>query len=707
MTPGEVFMSPFQRPRISLAALILLTAGCSSGGGGSGAGSGGRDLICSDQSWIGGTVEICDGVLVYRDYVYDDHGAANPAKVPRDSWIGSLSPRAGHQDYPADQLNTADLVKLTLAVDGDDLVVTAEMNTLYTADSTVLALAIDTDNDPATGGGSWIKDGVDFGVTSDGWEVLEVLKDGDPATDIDVKTNTFSKRFPKPAGSSWRLQAVAAQADGTVMNVAFRGTRETIGSAVTGGGTWWEGRQAVVLQEGDISEFGHVVRVSDLRPGFTRQDPIGPGLHQRVYTSRYTLSTDGTVGVDGIPAEYEGISKTPVPGRRDNADSVCGQGFHFFGKYQPYGIYIPDKPGPHGVQFALHGCNANHASLINGIGMQGRFGEDLNRIIVVPLGRGPLGWYSDISERDVLDVLEDVLASYPVDSDRIFAGGYSMGGYGTLRLAALYPQLFAGAVNWVGFTGNVFNSPGDLVGSIPIIGGELQDGGTAGGIGNVIDYTGNLRHIPTASLYAGADELVQVNTGLALMERFADADGVPYEFFFHPAADHLTFAVLDDWAKEAAYSKDFVRVNNPARVTYRTDAWLANETFDLRHDRAYWISGIRGRDGQDAEGSYIDVDLTSHGCGGAIPVLETGSNVGEDPVPWYSEFRARTGEEPLPQSSLLTGTLNNVAELIVNVAGACLSGTVTYDIVSDGPATLRLSNGRGVNLATGQNQGTF
>ena len=31
------------------------------------------------------------------------------------------------------------------------------------------------------------------------------------------------------------------------------------------------------------------------------------------------------------------------------------QEFHFVGRYQPYGIYVPSKPAPHGLQLALHG----------------------------------------------------------------------------------------------------------------------------------------------------------------------------------------------------------------------------------------------------------------------------------------------------------------------------------------------------------------
>ena len=42
----------------------------------------------------------------------------------------------------------------------------AELNALFHPRSTVLALAVDSDGDPATGGGKW----GDLGVRSDGWD---------------------------------------------------------------------------------------------------------------------------------------------------------------------------------------------------------------------------------------------------------------------------------------------------------------------------------------------------------------------------------------------------------------------------------------------------------------------------------------------------------------------------------------------------------
>lgn len=44
-------------------------------------------------------------------------------------------------------------------------------------------------------------------------------------------------------------------------------------------------------------------------------------------------------------------------------------------------------------------------------------------------GRGPTGYGSDSSERDLLDVMADVRQALPVDAERVSSGGSSQGGY--------------------------------------------------------------------------------------------------------------------------------------------------------------------------------------------------------------------------------------------------------------------------------------
>jgi dienelactone hydrolase len=602
---------------------------------------------CSKASWTGGETELCRGTFVYRDYVYDDYGASRPVG-PQKAWP-ALSAQVGDDRYPSELENSADLLGVELRIRRGRLWVRFPLSAYYRGDETIAALAID--HTPDRGGGQW----PELKVASDGWDDVHLFKRGDP------KRNEIRGSIPLPPGKQWRVQAAAAQPDGTVMNVAFRGTDES--------GAWWEEKQAAALARGDISQFGATVKASDLIKKRTRPAPLKPGFFERVYRSDFTIGP-----------QNEGYSYDGVPGRAPEAPAF-GQEYNFLGRHQPYGIYVPKGRAPHGIQLVMHGFSAAHASLVNADGMQQNVGDARNRIVLVPLGRGQAGFYSDYSERDVLDVLDDVERTYPVDRDRVFAGGYSMGGYGTLRLGALYPDRFAGYINWVGFTGDDANGSPSPVHY------------TGGAIGNAIDFVGNFRHVPGANMYATGDELVHAWTAEELNRRLAAA-GVPYAYYFHPAAEHLTFAGLDDWRKESDYTKDLVRVKRPARVTYRTQRVLWNEALGLRHDRAYWVSRI-----EPAGEGYADVDLTTHGCGGAAVDTAHRQLSGSDPVPWTGEETFVTGGRPFERAPRLTGELRGVRSLTVDSRQTCLRGrSVQLDVKTDGPVTLRLSDGRTFSL---------
>lgn len=664
---------------------------------------------CERSSWVAGSTELCNGQVIYRDYVYDDYGAdtglisvepsllnvsnrGGSRGLPFANTPGLLAPAAGDKRYPPGLENSADLVNLTLSIDSGELVVNAELNTMFNADDALLAVAIDTDNNSATGGGQWLP----LQVASAGWDVLKVFSEGNP------ETNRIIGRMPLPEGNVWRIQAAVAQKDGTVMNVAFRGTNEEAKAGtlpnqiLPGSGNLWEDKQAAALGRGDISEFGFVVNVSDMINGVTQFAEKPTGFHQRVYTSKYTLG--------------EGVSFSGVAGRHGDTMLPCEQYFNYLGKYQPYGVYVPDSSVQPGLQVVMHGCEANHASQINQPNMQQQFGDGLNRILVSPLGRGNYGFYSDISERDVLDVMADIEAHYDTDKDRTFISGYSMGGYGAMRLAALYPHRFAGLVSWVGFSGDITNLPlpinplPDLLrqlGQASMI-PNFANGTSFGAAENIIDYLGNLRHIPGAYVYGALDELVQVTTALAIERRLA-SNNVPYQFYLHPVAEHLTFILLDEWQKEAAYTKDLVRVQNPTQVTYRTNLASAFPEYDIIHDKAYWISGIRS----EREG-YSDVDLSVPGCGGSRPILTSRPDLGFKPLPWISTARAVSGTEQIPAQAIISGILNNVSELEIDVVATCLANqSVRVDVRTDTPVLIRLSDGRSVTVTPTNGMVTF
>jgi hypothetical protein len=629
-------------------------------------------------SWVAGTTDLCAGTLAYHDYVYDDGGAdtlgaAGPVAVATSS---QLAPLSGDERYATD-VSSADLVDLTLKPQGSQLLVSAHLNALRDPRSTVLAVAIDSDNNPATGGGQWGS----LDVRSAGWDRIAFFDTGDPAT------NRISGTMPLPPGTAWRVQAATAiRSTGHVMNVAFRGPNEQARNPVDPTkGSWFEDLQAAALKTGDISQFGFQVDVTALTGGATRVQPVGPGLHSRVYTSKYTLG-------DG-----EGLTYSPIPGRggRDaSGQGLLAQAFALLGRFQPYAIYLPKGAGPHGLQMVYHGTSANMTSQVNQAGFQDRFGDGSDRILAAPEARGPDGFGSDISERDMLDVMADVEANYPVDRDRVFASGYSQGGYVSYRMAMLYPDLFAGLVNWVGFTGDSGNNP---VGPPPL---KFAGGGA---VGNVIDLVGNLRRVPTTMLVSGADELVMLPTTTAMDQAFQRTDDV-YRWYLHPAAEHLTYIPLDDWHKEAASTKRLLRVVDPPRVTFRTASFMDDLAHEIRHDRAYWVSDIRQR----SASAYADVDLTSAGCGGTVPVTQRASDAGVDPVPWTSDERRQTGLRALPKVAKLSGTLTNVASLTIDTRATCLPGAFAYELTTDGPVAIRTADGRTVaTTGTGVQKGVI
>ena len=625
---------------------------------------------CGQGSWVAGTVDICGGELVYRDYVYDAFGA-RPAipgltlpqiiqglefqSVPNFDAYGGLPPAGGQKDQ-----DQTDLVALRIRVGGGQVHVSAELNAMSAPSAAKVAIAIDTDNNAATGGGTW----PDVATASSGWDEEHVLGAGDPTT------NLIEGQFTQPLGATWKIWAVVAKPDGTPMNVAFRGVDET--------GWWWEDNQADALAANDITAMAATVDVAaDFASTTTTRATVPPGgKRQRVYISQYTLGAGEGIDDAGVP----GPGFTPgSPGEK------VSQAFTMIGKYQPYGFYEPTKTAPHGLQLALHGLAENHSARLYLPGTSGgfmqRFGEDQNRIIATPLGRGWKGWYSSYSERDVFDVLADVEANYPIDPDHVVMSGYSMGGFGAMRIAALHPDVFAGVVNWVGFTGDVFNGTP--------LGGAFFDAGSGGGADiSIVDLVGSLRHLPVIALYSGEDELVHVQTAIELRQRLSD-EHVLSIFYLHPVAEHLTYAVFDDWTKESDGSATDALVHDPAHITFRTDRRLYEPDLGLVPDRAYWVSAI-----VPAAAGAASVDAISLGCNGVDePVVADVPGAGTDPVPWESNDVHVTGFTHRGAANRLELTLQNVSSLHVDLERACLTDAADVHVTTDQPVTVTFSNG--------------
>jgi predicted peptidase len=144
------------------------------------------------------------------------------------------------------------------------------------------------------------------------------------------------------------------------------------------------------------------------------------------------------------------------------------------GAEMPYRIYVPttwDGRKPLPIVLFLHGAGANESTYLDiAGGLLRQLAEKHGYIVVSPLGFTPLGAYGnplrlpavfgesataatqraavtperqrelDLSELEVITVLEIVTEEYGADRSRTFLAGHSMGSGGVWHLAARYPE---------------------------------------------------------------------------------------------------------------------------------------------------------------------------------------------------------------------------------------------------------------------------
>ena len=118
----------------------------------------------------------------------------------------------------------------------------------------------------------------------------------------------------------------------------------------------------------------------------------------------------------------------------------------------------PDIPGPFAVFYLLHGLSDDHTAWMRRTNIE-RYVEGLPLIVVMPdTGRG---WYTDEAagmawESSIIkDLLPYIDKMFPTRANREgrCIGGLSMGGYGAVKLALKFPDLFCSGVSHSGALG--------------------------------------------------------------------------------------------------------------------------------------------------------------------------------------------------------------------------------------------------------------
>lgn len=72
-------------------------------------------------------------------------------------------------------------------------------------------------------------------------------------------------------------------------------------------------------------------------------------------------------------------------------------------------------------------------------------GEHMKYLVASPQCPRQSFWSKDDQQKRLLELIAHITKTYNIDTDRIYLTGLSMGGFGTWRLAADHPEMFAAA----------------------------------------------------------------------------------------------------------------------------------------------------------------------------------------------------------------------------------------------------------------------
>lgn len=234
---------------------------------------------------------------------------------------------------------------------------------------------------------------------------------------------------------------------------------------------------------------------------------------------------------------------------------------------QPYALYLPkdfDASKRYPLVISLHGAGSNHRlNLKRVFGKSNLPGEtdveasryfpeweDVDYIVASPLARGTMG-YQGVAEKDVLDVLADVKRRFPIDENRIYLTGLSMGGGGTLWIGLTRPDIWAAIA--------------------PVC--PAPPGGTDA-------FAPNALNIPVHFFQGGADPVVRPE-GVREWAKRLEELGTEVEYTEYPGVAHDSWVQAYEGGRIFELFSRYQRNPFPVRVRFTTDRY--------KYNRAYWI----------------------------------------------------------------------------------------------------------------------
>ncbi|MFL5861419.1 MAG: prolyl oligopeptidase family serine peptidase [Solirubrobacteraceae bacterium] len=470
---------------------------------------------------------------------------------------------------------------------------------------------------------------------------------------------------PVPGAATATQPGANGNTGSALFNVAFR-FGET--------GEWRDVNQASALKTGDLSLFYANVDLTKLRAAVTddmSDEPQGVpthGLEDRIYASHFE-DIQGRGAQPGTRYCHEPC--WPATGTPD-----------FGSQLQPYALYVPDKPAPpqgYGMTLNLHYCGGNYNDAPPDD--QALADRATGSVVLTPEDRGGCYWYWSEAGADTFEAWADAGRHFHLDPSYNAISGWSMGGYGTYKLLAQYPDLFARALPDIGCVSAETGWPGEPFPSI------------SGPDAEIINLVPSFRNVPILSANANADTLCDTSSQLEVFTRLYS---LRYRYDWREyTGGHGPYYPT---AQESAAFLGDAKVNpNPPHVTWVLDQAMNEPQWGLTSNHVYWLSGIQLRDATGSLGPELGkVNAFSHGFGLADPQAnppQTTSGTSGSFV-YTGQVRTWQAPKPIPATDELDLKLTNIRTVTVNVRRAHLICGARVNVRSDGPARIRLAGCR-------------
>ncbi|MGB8650724.1 MAG: hypothetical protein WCD35_08690 [Mycobacteriales bacterium] len=641
---------------------------------------------------VSGATAYRDGEWLYQDFLYDDHGATGTPdpNSPYGASTHLYSPAAGTYTYPTDKRyadDGADLVELRMKPLADATAFRLTLNTLIDPTRTAATIALGDGPSTAWPFGAGVSSPSQLFVTWHGsTAVVSGSRTGRATVSVDLARRQVEVRVPHavwnpgtgkvrttvgvglwdPAAGHYLAPAAGPSTATTpgggpgaaIVNVGPRTAEPqpfiagatmadtAVGAAATTA-FWRERSQSLQLTRGDVTPFSAEVDFAKLGgrvhddSGVPRTGPI-----DRIFASHYSYGQ----GLDPSQVCFDLASSFA-------AGAACKGSL--MGQLQPYALYVPTHVGArgYGMTLLLHSLSANYnqyAATHN----QSQLGDrGTGSLVLTPAGRGPDGFYAGTPEADTFEAWADAARHYRLDASWSTVSGYSMGGFGTFRMLARWPDLFSRGFSVVGAPGSV------------------------------ADQLASLRNTPLLSWNSGEDELVNLSTTKATIDALTAA-GARFEEHLHLTADHLTLAANDQYAPGAAWLGQDAVDRDPVHVTYVLDPSEDDRAATVVGDHAYWLSGLRGH-------GTIDVISTSRGYGdGIVEPVATGAGAltgGEIPALAYvSQTRTWGPQRPVRATDALLVSGTGITAVTIDAARSHVTCGAVLVVHTDVPMRVTL-----------------